>query len=347
MIDQLKKQMSRGGLSFKSVTAILIFGAIILVFVFFGLPTQQTGGGSLGSAARVNNTIISVADFNNEAQRLEQMYASLFGGQMSGDMQRQMVRGQALENLITLELIAQSASKQGIITTDAEVRDFIAQDITAFQKDGRFQRDLYYNYLQYSRLTASEFEDRIRKDRANQRTRRIFEASSVPLSLEFEKLKALKQMKLNVAFLALDQDAILAKKTVTKEQLDEKIKQLETAVNQGDEATINQVATILGIKWDETGFFDMSQDAIPKLSSPVLAQSAFELSEAQPLLKRLVRDGGTKYVLKLKSQKNEATTVADDLKKNIQRDRANLLFSKWIEASQKTSKIEKNNQVLQ
>lgn len=399
MIEHLKKQINRDKLSLKSITALVVFGAIILVFVFFGMPTQNPGGASTGSAARVNNTIISVADFKNEAQRLEQMYASLFGGQMSNDMQRQFVRGQALDNLISVELISQAAEKEGVLSTDAEIRDFIAQEITAFQKDGRFQRDLYYNYLNYSRLTASEFEDRLRKDRKNQRARRVFEAASTPLTIEIEKIKALKESKMNVAFLALDKEKLsekmaiseedvvakladsnfvkkaedffnankeqfknaknqteelvfdklknqVARKMLAADKAEVQINRLDEAVTKGDLNSIDSIAKSLGVSWDETGFFDLNQDAVPKLSSPVLLQSSFELSEEKPLLNRVVRDGGTKYVLKLKAFKKDNIAMTEDMKQSLQRDRSNAMLSKWIQSYQNSAKIEKNTQVL-
>jgi peptidyl-prolyl cis-trans isomerase D len=55
MADKMKRKLSA-----KSITAIILFGAIILVFVFFGLPGKM--GASVGSVARVNNTLISIAE---------------------------------------------------------------------------------------------------------------------------------------------------------------------------------------------------------------------------------------------------------------------------------------------
>lgn len=37
LFDRLKKDMQRGEWSFKQVTAIVVFGLIILVFVFLGM----------------------------------------------------------------------------------------------------------------------------------------------------------------------------------------------------------------------------------------------------------------------------------------------------------------------
>ena len=101
------------------------------------------------------------------------------------------------------------------------------------------------------------------------------------------------------------------------------------------------------MNWDETGYFDLSQDAVPKISSQVVAQSVFEVSETKPILNRVVRDGTVKYVIKFKGKKTEsANTVMDDVKNNLSRDRSYALFSKWIESKQKSSLVEKNQQAV-
>ena len=99
MFDKMKKQITSGRLSAKSITALILFGAIILVFVFFGLPAGN-GGGSLATAARVNNTLISVADLRSESARMEQMYSQFMGAMGSGEAQRQFIQRQALDRLI-------------------------------------------------------------------------------------------------------------------------------------------------------------------------------------------------------------------------------------------------------
>ncbi|PIS10499.1 MAG: hypothetical protein COT73_09135 [Bdellovibrio sp. CG10_big_fil_rev_8_21_14_0_10_47_8] len=210
--DQFRKQVSKGfgakKYSAKSITALVLFAAIIMVFVFFGLPSRPGGAGGAGSAARVNNSLISISDFYSESTRMEQMYAPLFGGSMGGDAQRQFLRQQALESLITQELVSQLAKKEGILATDVEIQDVIVRDIKAFQRDGRFQRDLYFQILEANRLTPSEFEEKLRKERRGQRARRLFEAAAQPLDLEMQKLNTLRETKWDVQFVKADKDTV-------------------------------------------------------------------------------------------------------------------------------------------
>ena len=173
MIDKLKKYLighpkantnvGADKVMMKRITASVIFGAIIMVFVLFGFQGKHTAIG-VGSAARVNSAYVSVADLQAESQRMEQMYGQLFGGKMGDDAQRQFLRGQALEGLIMGELVSQAAQEQGVLVTKAEVRDFISKDMPVFQRDGRFQKDLYIAVLDQHHLTPADFEEKIRKE---------------------------------------------------------------------------------------------------------------------------------------------------------------------------------------
>jgi len=500
MFDKMKKQLTSDTLSPRRVMALMIFGSIILVFVFFGLPSRLANQSSTGSVARVNDTLISLADLRNETQRLEQMYAPIFGGQMPGDTQRQFLRGQAAENLIGMEVMSQAAKKEGILATNSEIRDFIVKEVPIFQKDGKFQRELYERYLEYVKSSAGEFEDKIRKDRKNQRIQRLMAAAGAPLELEVQKQKALKETKVNLLFAKLDKDQWLAKgviadsdikskladtdfakrvkdyfasnktefstqeevhaqhilikaqagdavsekaalekiqaiqaraskedfaklakeftddtgskanggdlgffsrgkmvpefesaafqqklgevgapvktnygyhlikvlekkggqeatlasvegkiakKLMLSDRLESETKSLEEALAKGDSAKADQIVKSLGLSYEETGFFDLSTETVPKINSPLATQALGEITEAKPLLNRLVRDGGQKFVLKLKASKKEPLSETKTLVANLARERTGEMVNQWLESVKKESKIEKNTQVIQ
>lgn len=341
MADMMKRKLSA-----KNVTAIILFGAIILVFVFFGLPGRL--GPGVGSVARVNDSLISFADFQNEEKRIEQYYQNLFGNQMDFSSQRQLLRQQALENLVRMELVTQAAHKEGILTTDAEVRDFIVKDIPFFQQNGHFMRELYGRYLESTQMSPGAFEDKVRKDIANVRTHHLFELAAKPTSLELAKLKQMREQKINVSFVKIDQDALI-KGGLSKEKMDAAIKGLDEALTKGDEAAVNAHLKDLKGTWEETGFVEYTAEAIPKLNSPASTEAVYELTQAEPLLKRLVRDGNFKYVMKLKGFKVETSTedmgpVAVEM---IQKRRAEGQFEAWVNQFRSKSKVSMNTQALQ
>lgn len=226
LFEKLKGDLQKEGYSPKGIVALIIFGAIAAVFVLFGYNGKHNTIGS-GAAGQVNETLISVADLRNESERLQKMYAPMFGGQMGGDMQRQFIQQQALENLISQELLAQSAQKMGIKTTDAEIRELITKDIEAFQDGGKFQRDRYLAILQANRWTPGEFEQRIRKERSVTRLRRMMEVSASPLDLEVKKMKDLKETKVNIEFVRIEKTLVAEKAIIPDSEITQKLADAE------------------------------------------------------------------------------------------------------------------------
>ncbi len=500
--NQFRKQVEAGigqkRWTAKSITAIVLFGAIILVFILFGFPNRlaSKSSGAMGSAARVNNTLIPISDLRSESQRIEQMYAPLFGGSGMGDAQRQFVYQQALEGLINQEMISQMAKKEGIYATDSEIQDVIVREITAFQRDGRFQRELYYGVLEANHLNPTDFEAKLRKEKTGIRTQRLFEAAAQPLSFELDKLKQLRENKMNVAFARVDKDLVLksmqtpaaevaakmgnadfakrvqdyynsnkaefnvepqvhaqhilvpvgekmddakakaqiedimkkaktedfgklakqfsqdpgskdkngdlgffgkgrmvpefeaaafsqkigevgqpvksqfgyhlikvlerkeggqksfddvkteiGQKLIATDAYDSEIKVLEEALAKGDAAAVDAQVKKMGATWEETGFFDLSVEMVPKMNSAEASKAAFQVSEAKKLYPHLVRDSSERFVLKLKETKKEAATAAD-ANEQVSRERSMDMFRSWVESGKKSAKIERNLDAL-
>jgi len=239
MVDGLKKNLEKKQWSLKTVTAIVLFSAIILVFVFFGYSSGNDAGGQ-GSAARVNNTFISLVDLNSETQRLEQFYSSLFGGQIPAGAQRQFIQNQALDNLISSELMAQGAVKEKVLSADTEIAYFITNEVDAFKEEGRFRRDRYENVLSANQWSPGIFESRIRKDRQVQRLRRLFEVGLDPMALEASKLAELSQTQLNLEWVKLDKEAFEKTNAVSESQVKEKLANAEFKKKVSDEFLVRK-----------------------------------------------------------------------------------------------------------
>lgn len=207
MFEQLKKKRRAGGMSVKAITAWFLFGAIIVVFIFFDMSgrnnSSMVGGG--GGAAQVNATIISQADVAEAAENLKR---NPFYGQFA-EMGRNILQAQALNELINLELITQEAKKQGLLVTDAQIRDSIVNE-TYFQEEGRFKRDRYMGYLAAVHKTAGEFETQQRRELMRQRAYRMLDLALKPTSLETEIQARVQEMKANVEFVSIPAEAAVS-----------------------------------------------------------------------------------------------------------------------------------------
>ncbi len=201
--DKMKKGLTEKGITTRSIIAFVIFGMIVVVFILSGYLGRHSGGTGLGLAAEVNGEIISLKDFNDEENRMSQYYAQLFGGQFDMGAQRAMLRGEVMNTIVTKALSAQAAEKEGIYATDAEIRHMITEELPYFKRDGQFQSDAYKNILAQNRMSPGEFENQLRKDIKNQRSRQLFESSMIISDLQKSAEKELRSAQMNLDYIQL------------------------------------------------------------------------------------------------------------------------------------------------
>jgi peptidyl-prolyl cis-trans isomerase D len=492
-IDQLKKGLSDKGVSTRSIVAFLIFGMIVLVFVLSDLTGRNTGDvSSMGAAADVNGELISIKDFQEEENRLGQYYSQLFGGQFDGEMQRTLLRNEVMNSLVTKSVAAQAAEKEGIYATDAEVRHMIVEELPYFKKDGVFQSDTYKAILSANRMSPGEFEEKMRKDIKNQRSRQLFETSLNMTELQKNIEKELRSSKMDLQYVALSAaeyakdvsvssdeinkalaDHVFAKKVEdqyktnqatyeSKEQVkashiliksepatdaaakakaesvlkrlqkedfgkvasevsddpgskakkgdlgyfgqgqmvpefekaafelpvgkvsglvksnfgyhiikvtdkkaaskasydsvkneiakkmiaDERylafIKSVETKMAEGKVDEVNALIAQAKLGWKDTGYFDISSEVAPGMNSAQAIRAGLELTKAQPFAKRLVREGETQYLIKLKDLKTEVAELKDQDKSMLEKQKSASAYSAWVDAYRKSARIQTN-----
>ena len=181
-----------------------------VVFIFLGLTPSNTGLVRGGAAGHVNGDAISLRDFKQLLDRLDN---SQNGARDGG----RRVEENAMNILISRELIVQEAEKLNIYVSDEEVGQELL-DIDAFYDDGVFSKILYKNYLRQARMDEGEFEDKIRRDLLIQKMSGIvgFAAKEVKLVDEFDE--KIEQAQLNVAYAALSPEALKTKGASGSEQ---------------------------------------------------------------------------------------------------------------------------------
>ncbi len=178
MLDAIRRR--------KAVFLWAILVPIAVVFIFWGIGGQT--GGRLGPdvAATVNGTDIAAAEVLNEQALIEERYRQMFGGQLPpGLIKPEMLRAQAVENLVTRALLEQEAERLGIAVTDEEVRQHILT-LPIFQRDGRFDRDAYVAALAQGAVsqtlrTPAAFETAVRQTLAFRKLARLV-SESVPVT---------------------------------------------------------------------------------------------------------------------------------------------------------------------
>ena len=151
----------------KSSLIALIFGAIILTFIF------SFGRGSSGFrtrtpetwAARVNGELVTASDFVQAYSNRFRQMSQMRGGKYTTDNAKQdNLKAETLKSLVDQELIAQQADDLGIKVSDAEVADAIARS-PQFQQEGQFQFEYYKRLVENGYgMSVKRFEEAYRRD---------------------------------------------------------------------------------------------------------------------------------------------------------------------------------------
>ena len=140
----------------KSWMIALIVGAIGIVFIFtFGYGGMKSG--AFREVATVNGEPILITAYQREFTELFKQYQEQSRGEMTEEMVKALhLKEMALKRLIDESLILQAAKRQGSAVSDAELREEI-QRLPYFQRDGRFNEQLYYLVLSRNRLNTYGF----------------------------------------------------------------------------------------------------------------------------------------------------------------------------------------------
>lgn len=226
MLDKVRKpSANRGKWTVKNIVAICLFAAIIAVFALFGINNHHDMG-SGGAAAVVNDTAITISEFRNRVQNMEQQMKGRFD-QLPEATRKQMsqeMRVRALEQLIQDEIVFQEAKGRGVIASDVEVRDQILA-IPVFSENGRFKRDRYQMFLAQMGISVQDFERQIRKQIVSQRLQDLFVGSAAPTQEELKRARELSSQKLSVRFLEFDRNDLSKPGFIS----DEEVRKFEAA----------------------------------------------------------------------------------------------------------------------
>jgi len=140
----------------KSWIIQLLLGAIIIVFVFWGVGSFRER--KMGEIAMVNGESITFNEYTDAYNNFLDQLRQRFGKNLNDDMIKMLqVKKETLNRLIDRKLLKTEAGKLKLRVTDDEVSDGILK-IEAFQNSGIFDNRLYNRVLNHIRLTPEEFE---------------------------------------------------------------------------------------------------------------------------------------------------------------------------------------------
>ena len=187
-----------------------VIGSIALIFVLtdFISPRGARGLGSgAGEAGSVNGEAISAAEFSQELARRTESLKQMTGGKLTDEQLKMFrIRESVFNQLVQRKLVIQDCRKAGLLPSDEEVREKIAE-LPYFQKDGKFDLATYRNVLTNNRLNPGKFEDMIRDDLMMQRWMDIVRSRVQVSEDEVQRDFRIGNEKRNLKYVVLDLEA--------------------------------------------------------------------------------------------------------------------------------------------
>ena len=218
----------------QSTAMKLVFGAIILVFVFWGVGTG--GAPTSATLAEVNGKRITDTMFNKEMrQRRSNITAGLTDDQ-EAELQREVFQG-----IIEEEVFFQEAQRLDIEVSDEEIARVVLQQAAFKDNDGKFSTTLYERALTRMGLTRGKFEERLRRDLMAQKLVGLV-LNAAPVA-EFTARRAFEvdNTKLTVQWVRVPEDALLDDVPVDQAAVDARLAMNEAEVKAAYDADFERL----------------------------------------------------------------------------------------------------------
>ncbi|MCF6243582.1 MAG: peptidylprolyl isomerase [Sulfurovum sp.] len=137
-----------------------------------------------GSVAKVGDIEIKQTKLNMAYSNLYNQYNQMLEGKLDEKKAKEMgLIKQAFSTIAIQAKIQNFAKEMGIIVSNKELMSKLEQ-IQGFQKDGKFNKEIYHNYVKSQRIKAKDFEETLKEEILLQKTLALLEVKALPLEIE-------------------------------------------------------------------------------------------------------------------------------------------------------------------
>lgn len=145
----------------KGVIAWIIIILVIIPFALWGVNEYFQGNTDL-TVAKVGKRPIPAQEFQRVYQREVELRRQILGSEFIAQNEAAIKRA-VLDGVVSSEVMVQAALKAGFRVSDMRVGNEI-RAISQFQRDGKFDPELYAQLLRGAGLSQAQFEDSVRRD---------------------------------------------------------------------------------------------------------------------------------------------------------------------------------------
>ncbi len=195
----------------------LLFGLIVLVFVFWGVGSFTSNNATI--LAKVNEHTITIQDFLQEyEQRLETLRQQR--PNLSSEAIRAMgFKQQVFNAMINQMLLSELADNQGVKVSDVELRNAIMHLPVFLNQDKHFDKDRYQSLLRANRMTPAQFETGFAQDLKTRKIQDAFTLASTVSEQEAKDFFLFARQQARIDYLLFNQADYLQQVKPTKEQI--------------------------------------------------------------------------------------------------------------------------------
>lgn len=203
----------------KGWLAYIIVGFISIPFLFWGIQQYIGVGGEL-VAAKVNDTEITLRDFQRTLQQQQQQMRSMLGGKVPAEMlQGSAIQQSVVSNMVREELLRQYSMSKGLRVSDNQLLNEIRGQ-ESFQEEGTFSKQKYDRLLEQQRLTKSGFEYQVRTSmQLDQFQSALASSAFIPINNQKDFL-GLKGQKRKIDYVIFDKEQFRASASLGAEEIE-------------------------------------------------------------------------------------------------------------------------------
>ena len=209
--------------SFRTNMRTFALGIVIVIgfiFAFSGTGTMFLSGNSGDAAVVVGGEIVREIDVLRSISRQKQRILSENEGIDPSMLDDSLIRPNAVEQLISRQLLVQASGDRRMTVSPREVDQYIL-DIESFQTDGVFDQDLYKFAILNQGYTSADFKQQVKNDMLIQQLVQGLTDTAFTTDGELAALAAVTEQQRNYYYLTVPADEISSSITLSEAQVNE------------------------------------------------------------------------------------------------------------------------------
>jgi peptidyl-prolyl cis-trans isomerase D len=197
---------------------LAVIAAFVLTSVYVG--SMSGGARNRGDAvATVNGESIPIARYQRRYQAYLDAYSRVYRDRFSPTLAEQLgLPQQAVNDLVQEAVVVQRARAEGLEVTDEELNAQI-QAVPAFAENGRFSLARYQEFLRRRGVSASDFENDIRRELTRMKMETTVKTGIKLSDPELERAFALRREEVRAAWALVDTTPLVAAATASDEEV--------------------------------------------------------------------------------------------------------------------------------